>query len=161
MKPETPLPLKRLITSSLLYIGIILIGAVIAIIENLPAEAAGLTSSAPVWQGFLYGNGTAMSPPLYWLIAQAILTALAPRGGLWGIVGIVGLMVTGLLFSVFGALEPIVLKIFSPASFDLLKVIIVTAGIILAFLMVVFGLLELVRRSRSRRISRMPTTSMR
>jgi hypothetical protein len=52
MKPETPIPLKRLVTSSILYIGIILLGAIIAMIENLPAEAAGLSSSAPVWQGF-------------------------------------------------------------------------------------------------------------
>ena len=156
MKPETPLPLKRLVTSSILYMGIILIAAVIAMLENLPAEAAGLTSNAPVWQGFLYGNGTAMSPPLYWLIAQAVLTALAPRRGFWGIAGIVGLIVTGLLFSVFGALEPIVLKIFNPATFDLLKVIVVTGGIVLAILMVIFGVLELARRSRSRRIGRMP-----
>jgi hypothetical protein len=156
MKPKIPIPLKRLITSSVLYIGIILIGAVIAIIENLPAEAAGLNSNAPVWQGFLYGNGTAMSPPIYWLIVQAILTALAPRRGLWGTVGIIGLIVTGLLFSIFGALEPIALKIFNPSTFDLFKVIIVT-GIILAFLMVVFGILELVRRSRSKRLGQMPT----
>jgi hypothetical protein len=98
-----------------------------------------------------------MSPPLYWLIAQAILTALAPRGGLWGIVGISGLIVMGLFFSVFGALEPIVLKIFHPGTFDLLKVIIVTGGIVLAFFMVVFGVLELARRSRSKRIGRLPS----
>jgi hypothetical protein len=156
MKPETPLPVKRLITSSILYMGIILIGAIIAIIENLPAEAAGLKSNAPVWQGFLYGYGTAMSPPLYWLIVQAILTALASRRGRWGTVGIVGLIATGLLYSIFGALEPIVQKIFNPAAFDLLKVIIISGGIVLAVLMVVFGLLELVRRSRSRKIGPLP-----
>ena len=93
-----------------------------------------------------------MSPPLYWLIAQAILTALAPRRDRWGTVGVVGLIVVGLLFSVFGALEPIVLEIFNPTTFDLLKAIIVAGGIVLAFLMMVFGILELVRRRQCNRL---------
>ena len=150
MSNVTATTTRRLVTSSVLYIAFALMGAVVAIVENRPAEA-GLSSSLPVWQAFLYGNGTAMSAPLYWLIAQAILTALAPRRDRWGTAGVVGLIVVGLLFSVFGALEPIALEVFSPNTFDLLKAIIVAGGIVLAFLMMVFGALELMRRRRSKR----------
>jgi hypothetical protein len=150
MKQKSP-TLNGLIASSVLYIAFILAAAIIAMIENLPAEPVGMTSSAPAWQGFLYGNGTAMSPPLYWLVAQAALTALAPKRGAWGVVGVAGLVITGLLFSIFGALEPIVLEILSPGSFDLLKIILVISGIVLAALMVVFGIIELFRRGRRKK----------
>jgi len=151
MKDATTAFTKRLVASSVLYIVFALVGAVVAIAENRPAEA-GLSSSLPVWQAFLYGPGTAMSPPLYWLVAQAILTVLAPRCDRWGTVGLVGLSVVGLLFSVFGALEPIVLEIFNPRTLDLPKAIIVTGGVITAFLMMVFGILELMRRRRSKKL---------
>lgn len=155
MNNATPRALKGLITSSVLYIVIISIGAAVAIAETRPAAALS-SSSMPVWQAFLVGNGTAMSPPLYWLIAQAILTALASRRDRWGDGSIVGLIVVGLLFSVFGVLEPIVLEIFNPKTFDLLKAIIVAGGVVLAFLLMVFGILELVRRRQCRRLGLAP-----
>jgi len=97
-----------------------------------------------------------MSPPLYWLIAQAILTVLAPRRDRWGTAGVAGLIVAGLLSSVFGALEPIVLEVWNPATFDLPKAIIVTAGVVLGALMVVLGIVELVRRRRSQKPGLVP-----
>ena len=151
MNKMTPKTLKGLITSSIVYIGLALIAAAVAIIENRTAQAV-LSSRLPVVQGFLYGNGTAMSPPLYWLVAQGILTALAPRRDRWGTVGVVGLTIVGLLFGIFGALEPIVLEIFNPKTFDLPKAILVAGAIIVAFLMVVFGILELVRRRRDKKL---------
>ena len=155
MKNVTAANTRRLVISSVLYMVVALMAAVVAIVQNRPAEA-GLSSSLPVWQAFLYGPGTAMSPPLYWLVAQGILTLLAPRRDRWGTAGVVGLTVVGLLFSVFGALEPIVLEIFSPKTFDLLKASIVAGGIVLAFLMIVFGILELVRRRQCKRLGLVP-----
>jgi len=150
-----PKALKGLVASSVLYIVVILMGAVVAIVENRPAAAWSI-SPLPVWQAFLWGSGTAMSPPLYWLIAQAILTAFAPRRDRWGAASIVGLIVIGLLFGVFGALEPIVLEIFNPKTFDLFKASVVGGGVILAFLMAVFGILELVRRRRCSKLALAP-----
>jgi hypothetical protein len=155
MNNAMPKALKGLIASSVLYIVIILIGAVVAIAENRPA-AAWSSSNLPVWQAFLWGNGTAMSPPLYWLVAQAILTALASRPDRWGAASIVGLIVIGLLFGVFGALEPIVLEVFNPKTFDVLKASIVGGGVVLAFLMAVFGILELARRRQCKKLSLVP-----
>jgi hypothetical protein len=153
---NTPRALKWLMTSSGLYIAIVSIGAVVAIVENRPPEAWGTSNSLPVWQAFLVGSGTAMSPPLNWLIAQAILTALAPRRDRWGAASIVGLIVIGLLFSAFGALEPIVLEIFSPKTFSLLKATIVAGGVVLALLMMLSGVLELVRRRKCKRVGLAP-----
>lgn len=92
MSKTTPTSLKRLVTSSLLYIVIALIAASIAINENLPAQPMGEGSGSgkPVLQDFLYGSGTAMSPGLPWLIAQALLTVLVFRKSWWGMFGVVG-----------------------------------------------------------------------
>ena len=86
-----PTTLTQLITSSILYRVIALIGAVVALLENRPANAGGFSTGLPVMQDFLYGNGTAMSPPLYMLVAQAIFTILAPRRDRWGAFGVGGL----------------------------------------------------------------------
>lgn len=67
-----------------IYMIIAVIGVVVAIIENRPANAGGFSTGLPVVQDFLYGNGSAMSPQLYILIAQAIFTVLVPRRDPWG-----------------------------------------------------------------------------
>jgi hypothetical protein len=150
MNKTTPTSLKRLVTSSLLYIVIALIAASIAINENLPAQPMGEGSGSgkPVLQDFLYGSGTAMSPGLPWLIAQALLTVLVFRKSWWGMFGVVGLIIFGLLSGVFSLTEPIVREIYGPAVFDPLKAVIEAGIIILPFLMMVFGISEWRRRRR-------------
>jgi hypothetical protein len=96
----------------------------------------------PVLQDFLYGNGTAMSPPLYMIVAVAILTLLMPRNDRWGKVGVGGLVISGLLFGIGMLVEPIVPEVFSPATFDLTKAILVAGLILLPLTMVVFGFYE-------------------
>jgi hypothetical protein len=90
----------------------------------------------------------AMSPPLYMLVALAIFTVLALRQDRWGIVGVGGLAIAGLLFCIGALVEPILLEIFSPVTFDLLKAIIETGLIILPFLMMIFGICEWKRRRK-------------
>lgn len=141
-----PTTLKRLITSSVLYMVIALIGAVIAIIENRPANAGGFSTGLPVMQDFLYGNGTAMSPPLYMLVAQTIFTILAPRRDRWGTFGVGGLTIAGLLFGIGALVEPILSEIFNPATFDLPKAAIEAGLIIVPLVMMVFGVREWRRR---------------
>jgi hypothetical protein len=140
---------KRLIISSVLYIGIALMGAILAIMENRPAAAGGFSTGLPVLQDFLYGNGTAMSPPLYMLVLQAVLTVLAPRRDRWGMVGIGGLTIAGLLFCIGALVEPILWEIFNPATLDIVKVGLETGLIIVPFLMMVFGRREWVKRRRT------------
>jgi hypothetical protein len=140
--------LKRLITSSMLYMAIALIGAVVAITENRPANAGGFSTGLPVVPDFLYGNGTAMSPPLYMLVAQAIFTVLAPRRDRWGTFGVGGLTIAGLLFAIGALVEPILFEIFSPATFDFFKATIEAGLIILPLMMMVFGIREWTGRRR-------------
>jgi len=137
-------------TSSILYMVIGMIGAVVAITENRPANAGGFSTGLPVLQDFLYGNGTALSPPLYMLAAQAIFTILAPRRDRWGTFGVGGLTIAGLLFGVGMFVEPIPLEIFNPSSFELSKALIVIALIIVPFVMMVFGIREWRRRRREK-----------
>src|SRR5512138_578829 len=110
MSTKTPASLKRLIACSILYVGLSLVAIAIAIADSRPAGFVGLSTGLPVMQDFLYGMGTAMSPPLYYLLAQVVLTIFAARRDRWGGVGVVGLVIFGLC-SVIGALgEPILLE---------------------------------------------------
>ena len=145
-----PTTLKRLITSSILYMVIALIGAVAAIIENRPANPGGFSTGLPVLQDFLYGNGTAMSPPLYMMAAQALFTILALRRDRWGTFGVGGLTISGLLFGVGMLVEPILFEIFNPATFVPFKALIVIALIIVPLVMIVFGFREWRRRRREK-----------
>jgi hypothetical protein len=150
MSNMTPITPKRLITSAVLYMVLASVGAVIAIMENRPAAAGGFSTGLPVLQDFLYGNGTAMSPPLYMLIALAIFTILAPRHDRWGVVGVGGLTMAGLLFCIGALVEPILFEIFNPLTFDLFRATIEAGLIIVPFLMMVFGIREWAGRRRDK-----------
>lgn len=145
-----PATLRRLITSSVLYMIIALIGAAVAILESRPSDPGGVSTGLPVLQDFLYGNGTAMSPPLYMLAAQAIFTILALRRDRWGTFGVGGLTIAGLLFGVGMLVEPILLEIFNPATFDLFQALVVFTLIIVPFAMMVIGIREWRRRRREK-----------
>jgi len=148
MIPTTSSTLRRLVISSILYIAMALIATGIAIAENRPAEFGGSSTGLTVTQDFLYGNGTAMSPASYWLVAEVILTILAFRQDRWGSVGIIGLTIFGLMFSIGMAGEPILLETFSPVSFNIINALIQAGMFILPLMMMVFGILEWLRRRK-------------
>ena len=77
-KGNTPSKLRRLVLSSILYLIWASIGAVVAIVLNLPAQFGGSTSGLPVVQDFI-GTGTGIGPSasLWWMVPQALLTSLA------------------------------------------------------------------------------------
>ena len=145
-KSTSPATLKRLLASSVLYMAFALIAAVVAISTNRLAAPGGASSGLPVVEDFLVGRGTAMSPPLYWLIAQAILTVLATKPQRRGTVGVAGLAIFGLLSGIGALMEPLVLEIFNPATFDLLAAVLEIGIIVLPFVMMVFGIREWQRR---------------
>ena len=147
MVPKT---LNRLITSSVIYMVFALIGAAVAILENRPSDPGGFSTGLPVLRDFLYGNGTAMSPPLYMMVAQALFTVLAPRRDRWGTVGVGGLTIAGLLFCTGALVEPILFEIFNPATFDPFKALIEAGLIVGPFVMMVFGIREWAKRRRDK-----------
>jgi phosphatidylserine synthase len=83
-----------------------------------------------------------MSPPLYMIIAVAVLTLLAFRRDRWGKVGVGGLTICGLLFSIGALVEPILFEIFKPEQFDFFKAVIEIGMIIIPLVMMVLGVRE-------------------
>ncbi len=72
------------------------IGARAAVKEGLPAEwVAGLYVGRDASAEFFKGTGTALSPGLPMMVAQALLAVLSTRGGWAGKIGAAGLTLLG------------------------------------------------------------------
>ena len=146
MSLPPPVNLRRLILGSVSYMIFALIAGVIAIAEDLPAEFGGSSTGLTVTRDFVYGMGTALSPPLYTLVIQLALLLLAPRNDRWGMVGVLGLVVIGVMTCIGALSEPINLRIFNPATFEPLKAVLMAGMILMSLAIVVFGLMEWKRR---------------
>ena len=150
MKDPTPRILKLLTVSTILYMLLALLAGLVAIDQNLPGEFAGSHTGLTAAQDFLYGMGTAISPPLLTLLLQLALLMLTPRDDRWGTLAVLGLALIGLL-TFLGALgEPINFRIFNPATFDPLKALLMAAMILLPLAILVLGLMEWARRRREK-----------
>jgi hypothetical protein len=157
-KADTPIKLKRLVQSSILYLIWASIGAVVAIVLNRPAQFGGSTSGLPVVQDFIYGTGTALSPPLlWWMVPQALLTWLAwnqmNRRSTWGVIG---LTIFG-AFVFIGALgEPITYELLNPVTFNPLVAVVQAGMIIIPFVMMMFAIQEWRRRRSETKQNEIP-----
>jgi hypothetical protein len=118
MSAPSSIPLKLLTACTILYMLIALFAGLVASTQNLPGEFGGIRDGLTAAQDFLYGMGTAISPPLLTLIMQFVLLMLAPRKDRWGSLGVLGLAITGLLTFIGAFGEPINFKIFNPATLD-------------------------------------------
>jgi hypothetical protein len=147
-KANTPAKLKRLVQSSILYLIWASLGAVVAIVLDRPAQFGGSTSGLPVIQDFVYGTGTALSPPLlWWMVPQALLTWLAwsqrNRRSTWGVIGL-ALFGAATFIGALG--EPITYELLNPVTFNPLLAIIQAGMIIIPLAMMVFAIQEWRRR---------------
>lgn len=134
---------------SLLYLLSAATGAAVAIREDLPGEFVGRRSGREASADFLR-TGTALSPGLPMLAAQGVCTVLSTRGGKAKTVGIAGLTALGAGATVGMLGEPITYRVLSPNTFDLSKVPLVSAFIVLPSLMTILGVKQLLAM-RSRR----------
>jgi len=150
MNALTSPTLRWLRISTILYVVIALIAGLVAIMENLPAEISGYSSDLTVTQGFLYGIGTALSPPLYTLMIQLAFLLLAPRINRWGTAGVLGLALIGLMTGIGALGEPINKRIFNPATFDPIKAMLMAGMILMSLAIVVCSLMEWSRRRREK-----------
>jgi hypothetical protein len=139
--------LKGLVLFSACNLVSMSIGAILSIVLHYPARFGGLLSGNDVLQDFLLLNGTALSPDLWLLLGQFVLTGCALRRGRVGMVGVIGLTLLGAVTTLGQLGEPITVRAFSPATFDGAQVSLVAVNIAGSLLMVVFGILE----GRSRR----------
>jgi hypothetical protein len=115
------------------------IGARVAIRENLPGVFAGMTRWQDPSADFFRGAGTALSPGLPMMAAQAVFTVLSTRGGRAGKVGAAGLAALGVGGTVGVLGEPITYRALSPRMLDPAKAPIVSGAIVLSALMAIFG----------------------
>jgi quercetin dioxygenase-like cupin family protein/carbon monoxide dehydrogenase subunit G len=116
------------------------IGARVAIREDLPAEwVASLHVGRDASAEFFKGAGTALSPGLPMMVAQALFAALSTRGGRGGKAGAAGLTLLGAGGIVGVLAETITYRVLSPRTFEFAKAPIVSAAIVLSPLMAVLG----------------------
>ncbi len=115
-------------------------GAALAIRDELPAEwIAGVYVGRDASAEFFKGGGTALSPGLTMMAAQAVFTILSTRRGRVGMAGSAGLTVLGAGATVGVLGETITYRVLSPRTFDPPKAAIVLAAIVLAPLMTILG----------------------
>jgi hypothetical protein len=141
---------KSLIVVALFLLGEFVIGTLVAVQRNLPAELGGKTGKTAA-EEFLT-NGTAISPPAVFglVIALFVLFVALPRPRWLGTLGVIGLLLLGVVGIITGLAEPIVSRIFNPATFDFPLALLESAGFLLSFLMVACAGVELVHRVQRR-----------
>ena len=116
------------------------IGARLAVKEGLPAEwVADFYVGRDASAEFFKGGGTALSPGLPMMVAQAILAALSIRGGKVGKSGALGLTLLGAGGTIGVLAETITYRVLSPKTFDAAKAPVVLSAVVLSPLMAVLG----------------------
>ncbi|SRR5687768_15891374 len=120
------------------------VGARVAVKEGLPAEwVADLYVGRDASAEFFKGGGTALSPGLPMMVAQALFTVLSARGGKAGKSGAVGLTLLAAGGTIGVLAETITYRVLSPATFDAVKAPIVLSALVFAPLMAVLGVRRL------------------
>ena len=125
------------------------IGTTLAVKENLPSVTPVFTTGKPALEDFLTGNGTALSPPLYLCIITLLLIILAFQPKLPGKIGVVGLTILGFIFLLGEFVETNTYRVFNPATFNMPVALDVLVEIILALLMITFGIISIMHEKHA------------
>ena len=148
---EPPGPDKLLSLVCVLWLLNSAIGARIAVKEGLPAEwVGGLYAGSDASAEFFKGTGTALSPGLPMMVAQALFAVLSTHNGRAGMLGAAALAALGAGGTAGMLAETITYRVLSPRTFDPPKAAIGLAAIILAPSMTILSW----RRLRSLRSAR-------
>jgi len=140
-----------LIIISILSLVNAVVGTIIAVKQNLPSVTPILTTGKPALEDFLTGNGTALSPPLYLCIITLLLIILAFRPKRPGMVGVVGLTILGAIFLIGEFVETNTYRVLNPVTFNLPVALDVLTEIILALLMITFGVITIIQERQAHR----------
>jgi hypothetical protein len=138
-----------LIVTSILSLVNAAIGTVIAVKQNIPSVTPILTTGKQPLEDFLIGNGTALSPPLYLCIATLLLIILAFQTKWPGKVGVVGLTILGLIFLIGEFIETNTYRVLNPTTFNLPVALDVLIEVVLALLMITFGVLTIIQERQA------------
>jgi len=149
-QPKLNARMGLIITSILSLINAV-VGTVIAVKQNLPSVTPILTTGKPALEGFLTGNGTALSPPLYLCIITLLLIILAFQPKWPGMVGVFGLTILGMIFLLGEFVETNTYRVLNPLTFNLPVALDVLTEIILALLMITFGVITIIQERQAHR----------
>jgi len=143
---------KRLRLVALFLLGVMVVSTIVAIINKLPYEVGGTGDPNTVAADFIT-RGTAISPPLLILLVLLLCAGLTLRRDWIATVGVVGIILIGVLALVAGLQEPIVWRTLQAPAFGLFEIgilVLESLSLLLALAMIVFGVLTLIERNRTR-----------
>jgi hypothetical protein len=147
MKPTT----RRLVSvAGLIFIASV-VGLVLALIFQWPAQLGGGSGNPNITPGELVANGTVTSLPLGPWIALTLFALLARSRRWWGTIAVVVLCLLGALF-IFGGLG----EAFAPPTPYVPRVVLIAAGVVyggLGLALLLSGIAELIDRVRAGRRS--------
>ena len=144
MRPTT----RRLFSVAVLIFIASVVGLVLALIFQWPAQLGGGSGNPNITAGELVANGTVTSLPLFPWIALTVFALLARSRRWWGTIAVVVLCLLGALF-IFGGLG----EAFAPPTPFVPRAVLVAAGVVyggLGLALVLSGIADLIDRARAR-----------
>jgi hypothetical protein len=140
---------RRLFLVAVLINVVSVVGLVLALIFQWPAQLGGGSGNPNITAEELVANGTVTSLPLYPWIALIVFALLARSRRWWGTLAVVVLCLLGALF-IFGGLG----EAFAPSTPYVPRTVLIAAGVVyggLGLALVVSGVIDLIDRVRTRR----------
>src|ERR687894_1204089 len=140
---------QRLFSVAVLIFIASVVGLVLALIFQWPAQLGGGSGRPNITAGELVANGTVTSLPLYPWIALTVFALLARSRRWWGTIAVVVLCLLGALF-IFGGLG----EAFAPYTPYVHRAVLVAAGVVyvgLGLALVASGITDLIDRVRTKR----------
>lgn len=142
MRPTT----RRLVSVSVLILAVSIVGGVLALAFQWPAQFDGQGDPNAGLGEFIF-SGTATSPPVIPVMVLLVLfILLAPSQRWWGTVSVVGLCLLAVLMFIASLGEA-----FAPPTPYVPRAVLVTSGVVgalLAVTLLLSGIIELVDRRR-------------
>ncbi len=145
MRPTT----QRLFSVAVLIFAVSVVGLILAVIFQWPAQLGGGSGNPNITTGELVINGTVTSLPLGPWIALVVFALLARSRCWWGTLAVLVLWFLGALF-VFGGLG----EAFAPSTPDVPRAVLVAAGVVYILLglsLLLSGIVDLLDRARAAR----------
>lgn len=110
-------------------------GAMLAIHADLRQRPFGIQTGQSAKQDFWLGTGTALSPGFVFIVTQSISTVLAARSGNSERIGLIGLGVHGIGFTIGALAEPITYECLGKPSANPARTIVAVGNVVLPALM--------------------------
>ena len=124
---------------SAMYLVVACVGGAVAVDDDLPAAFLGIRTGLPPLRDWLYGMGTALSPPFVAMLVQAALIAALFRHDVWHERAVRGLTLLAAVEFLGMLGEPITYRVLPPAPGEGLHAALVVVFLALPLSVVVLG----------------------